>query len=56
MDTITKALLAGVIWYFAHKFIRVGLNKNVKWDDKRELDARLGGLAAAAATVLKVLI
>ena len=53
---IVQALIACIVWYFAHKYIRRGLNPNVKWDEKKELDAQLGGLAAGVKSVLKVLI
>lgn len=52
-----KMLIAGVLWYMAHKFIRKWLNpsKYTSWDDDDELDARLGGLAAAAKAMVKFL-
>lgn len=58
MRIIAKVIVAGLIWYCCHKYIRKGLNPKVaqKWDSNDELDARLGGLAAATKEVLKWLI
>jgi hypothetical protein len=56
MDIISKALIAALLWYICHKFIRKGLNPNMKWTEDKELDARLGGLAAASKEVIKWMI
>ena len=56
MDTFTKVLITGILWYICHKYIRKGLNSNKKWNKDDETDALLGGLAACTKQYLKTII
>lgn len=54
--TILRAILAGIMWAIAYRFVRRGLNPEIEDPDKYNTDAMYGGLAVISVNLLLPLV